>query len=67
MKKTVASAPEQDTKIPVPVESEQPANGATDAQQWYDVNPGETVSVCAGNRVLFMGTGITGIMIHQAK
>ena len=67
MKKTVASAPEQENSFPVPVENEQPADGAIDAQQWYDVNPGETVSICAGNRVLFMGTGITGIMIHQAK
>lgn len=67
MKKTAASAPEKDANTLVPVEGEQPMPDAADTQHWYDVNPGETVSICAGNRVLFMGTGVTGIMVHQAK
>lgn len=66
MKKTNTSATEQETKMPVPVENE-PEESKVDATQWFDVGPGETVSICAGNRVLFMGTGITGIMIHQNK
>lgn len=62
MKKTVGAdvevkAPEQGN--PEPVESR------TESCRSYDVNPGETVSIIAGNRVLFLGKGLKEIRISK--
>ena len=63
MKKIVSTAAEIETKASAPV-AHQSAEEKTDNSRHYEVGRGETVSVIAGNRVLFLGTGITGITIE---
>lgn len=57
VKKTEDSVKAAEKAAEIPNEAARPMS--------FDVKPFETVSVCAGNRVLFMGTGITGIVIQK--
>ena len=61
MKKTVSTEIEAEVKQPVP-ESNEPA--ANNGVMGFDVNPSEIVSIIAGNRVLMLQKGVTGIDVH---
>ena len=39
------------------------ASDASEQGRWFDVRRSETVSIVAGNRVLYLGAGLTGVMI----
>lgn len=63
--KAVLEATEAVTEASAPKGAEKPVEPvSTEAETRYEVKPSEIVSIVAGNRVLFLGAGLTGIVTH---